>query len=116
MSDQDILEEVKRTLEIEENDLDKQLKDFIKRISQQLNVRLGFLKSVPEVLSYIVVECTIKRFNRKGNEGMNSYGQEGETINYGKLLDEFQDDVDAWKAKEEAEKNISPRKGVARFV
>lgn len=116
MSDQDILEEVKRTLEIKENDLDEQLKDFIKRISQQLNVRLGFLKVVPDVLSYIVVECTIKRFNRKGNEGMNSYGQEGETINYGKLLDEFQDDIDAWKAKEEAEKNVSPRKGVARFI
>jgi hypothetical protein len=116
MSDQEILEEVKRTLEIEENDLDKQLKDFIKRISQQLNVRLGFLEEVPSVLSYIVVECTIKRFNRKGNEGMNSYGQEGETINYGKLLDEFQDDIDAWKAKEEAEKNVSPRKGVARFI
>lgn len=116
MSDQVILEEVKRTLEIEENDLDKQLEDFIKRISQQLNVRLGFLEAVPDVLSYIVVECTIKRFNRKGNEGMNSYGQEGETINYGKLLDEFQDDIDAWKAKEEAEKNVSPRKGVARFI
>lgn len=116
MSNQDILEEVKRTLEIEENDLDKQLEDFINRISQQLNVRLGFLKSVPDVLSYIVVECTIKRFNRKGNEGMNSYGQEGETINYGKLLDEFQDDIDVWKAKEDAEKNVSPRKGVARFI
>ncbi|MGX7202389.1 hypothetical protein BCR22_07370 [Enterococcus plantarum] len=116
MSDQNILEEVKRTLEIEDADLDSQLTDFIKRTTQQLNVRLGFLESVPDVLSYIVVECTIKRFNRKGNEGMNSYGQEGETINYGKLLDEFQDDIDAWKAKEEAEQNVSPRKGVARFI
>ncbi|PZL71720.1 hypothetical protein CI088_12025 [Enterococcus plantarum] len=116
MSDQNILEEVKRTLEIEDTDLDSQLTDFIKRTTQQLNVRLGFLEAVPDVLSYIVVECTIKRFNRKGNEGMNSYGQEGETINYGKLLDEFQDDIDAWKSKEEAKKNVSPRKGVARFI
>lgn len=116
MSDQEILKEVKRTLEIEDADLDDQLSDFIKRITQQLNVRLGFLKAVPDVLSYMVVECTIKRFNRKGDEGMNSYSQEGETINYGKLLDEFQDDIDAWKAKEEAKKNVSPRKGVARFI
>lgn len=116
MSDQDILKEVKRTLEIEDTDLDDQLKDFIKRISQQLNVRLGFLDTVPDVLSYMVVECTIKRFNRKGDEGMNSYSQEGETINYGKLLDEFQDDIDAWKAKEEAEQSVSTRKGVARFI
>ncbi|MGM0217649.1 phage head-tail connector protein [Enterococcus sp. AZ126] len=116
MDESTILSEVKRTLEIEEDDLDKQLTDFIKRITQQLNVRLGFLDAVPEVLNYIVVECTIKRFNRKGNEGMNSYGQEGETINYGKLLDEFQDDIEAWKTKEEAEKNVTPRRGVANFL
>jgi len=110
------LEEVKRTIEITDNLLDQQLNDFINRVSQQLNVRLGFLDDVPKALEYIVVECTIKRFNRKGNEGMNSYGQEGETINYGNFLDEFQDDIDSWKSKQEADSNMSPRKGVARFL
>ncbi len=81
------LEEVKRSLEVDNKELDKQLTDFIKRISSQLCVRLGFLENVPVALNYIVVECTIKRFNRKGNEGMSSYGQEGESISYGKLLD-----------------------------
>jgi hypothetical protein len=108
------LEEVKRSLEIEDEELDQQLTDFIKRISSQLCVRLGFLNSVPEPLSYIVVECTIKRFNRKGNEGMSSYGQEGESISYGKLLDEFEDDISAYKEKEK--ENSTPRKGVARFI
>ncbi|MTD42468.1 hypothetical protein GIX45_28340 [Erwinia sp. CPCC 100877] len=116
MNDQVILVEVKRTLEIDGTDLDEQLKDFIKRISQQLNVRLGFPNVVPDVLSYIVVECTIKRFNRKGNEGMSSYGQEGESISYSELLDEFQDDIDAWKTKKDADANLIPRKGVARFI
>ncbi|HFK2761586.1 TPA: phage head-tail connector protein [Enterococcus faecalis] len=114
MGKTDILEEVKRSLEISENDLDEQLKDFIKRTSQQLNVRLGFLKEVPKELTYIVVECTIKRFNRKGNEGMNSYGQEGETISYGDFLDEFQADIDAWK-KQSSSENDMPRRGVAKF-
>lgn len=116
MEESEILKEVKRTLEIGGADLDEQLTDFIKRITQQLKVRLGFVDAVPDILTYIVVECTVKRFNRKGNEGMNSYGQEGETINYGKLLDEFQDDIDAWKAKEEAEKNVTPRRGVTTFT
>lgn len=110
----DYLEEVKRSLEIDNNEIDLQLEDFIKRISSQLCVRLGFLKSVPETLDYIVVECTIKRFNRKGNEGMSSYGQEGESISYGKLLDEFEDDISAYKEKQK--ENSTPRKGVARFL
>ena len=108
------LEEVKRSLEVDDEELDKQLIDFIKRISSQLCVRLGFLESVPEVLNYIVVECTIKRFNRKGDEGMSSYSQEGESISYGKLLDEFVDDITAYIDKQK--ENTVPRKGVARFV
>ncbi|WP_270328979.1 phage head-tail connector protein [Enterococcus malodoratus] len=108
------LEEVKRSLEVDDEELDKQLIDFIKRISSQLCVRLGFLESVPEALNYIVVECTIKRFNRKGDEGMSSYSQEGESITYGKLLDEFGDDITAYKDKQK--ENTVPRKGVTRFV
>lgn len=108
------LEEVKRSLEITDNELDFQLEDFIKRISNQLCVRLGFLEAVPAVLNYIVVECTIKRFNRKGNEGMSSYGQEGESISYGKLLEDFEDDISAYKEKQK--ENSTPRKGVARFL
>lgn len=108
------LEEVKRSLEVDNEELDKQLTDFIKRISNQLCVRLGFLESVPTALNYIVVECTIKRFNRKGNEGMSSYGQEGESISYGKLLDEFEDDISAYKEKQK--ENSVPRRGVARFL
>ena len=111
----EVLEEVKRSLEIEKDKtLDSQLKDFIKRISNQLCVRLGFLTEVPEDLNYIVVECTIKRFNRKGDEGMSSYSQEGESITYGKLLDEFEDDITAYKDKQK--ENTVPRKGVARFL
>ncbi|WP_270376212.1 phage head-tail connector protein, partial [Enterococcus thailandicus] len=75
---------------------------------------LGFLETVPAALNYIVVECTIKRFNRKGNEGMSSYGQEGESISYGKLLDEFEDDISAYKEKQK--ENSIPRRGVARFL
>lgn len=111
----DILEEVKRSLEIESDEkLDSQLKDFINRISKQLCVRLGFLSKVPENLNYIVVECAIKRFNRKGNEGMASYAQEGETISYGNLLDEFEGDIIAYKENEKSK--TVPRRGVMTVI
>lgn len=108
------LEEVKRSLEVDNEELDNQLADFIKRISNQLCVRLGFLESVPASLNYIVVECTIKRFNRKGNEGMSSYGQEGESISYGKLLDEFEDDIFAYLKKQNG--NKPPYRSAVKFV
>lgn len=108
------LEEVKRSLEVDNEELDKQLTDFIKRISSQLCVRLGFLESVPVALNYIVVECTINRFNRKGNEGMSSYGQEGESISYGKLLDEFEDDIFAYLKKQNG--SNPPYRSVAKFL
>lgn len=111
----DILEEVKRSLEIESDEkLDSQLKDFINRISKQLCVRLGFLSKVPENLNYIVVECAIKRFNRKGNEGMASYAQEGETISYGALIDEFEEDIIAYKENEKSK--TVPRRGVMTVI
>lgn len=108
------LEEVKRSLEITDNELDFQLEDFIKRISSQLCVRLGFLEAVPAALQYIVVECTITRFNRKGNEGMSSYGQEGESISYGKSLDDFEDDIAAYNDKQND--TSKPKSGVVRFL
>jgi len=107
------LEEVKRSLEVDNTDLDIQLTDFIKRISSQLCVRLGFLEAVPAALQYIVVECTITRFNRKGNEGMSSYGQEGESISYGKLLDDFEDDIAAYNDKQND--TSKPKSGVVMF-
>lgn len=115
---QDTISEVKRSLEIAQtNDtLDLQLIDFVSRISQQLCVRLGFVQIVPDALGYIVVECTIKRFNRKSNEGMETYSQEGESISYSNLLDEFEDDINAWKNNQDDETNAVPRKGVARFL
>ena len=109
------LEEVKRSLEVDNEELDKQLTDFYQtNLKPTMCARLGFLDSVPAALNYIVVECTIKRFNRKGNEGMSSYGQEGESISYGKLLDEFEDDISAYNEKQR--ENSVPRRGVARFL
>lgn len=116
MDEKVILEEVKRSIEIEEDDLDEQLTDFIKRTIKQLKVRLGFIDEVPEELDYIVTDVTIKRFNRKGDEGMNSYSQEGQSINYAALLAEFEDDINAWLKKKHDEENPTANISAAMFI
>src|SRR5574344_1459319 len=91
-----MLTEIKRTLEITDTSLDAQLNDFIDRITDRLLLRLG-VEFLPLELRFIVVECAVKRFNLKGNEGMSSYSQEGESITYSDLVDEYKDNIALWK-------------------
>ena len=108
-----MLTEIKRTLEITDTTLDGQLNDFIKRITDRLLLRLG-VPTLPVELQFIVVECTVKRFNLKGNEGMASYSQEGESITYGDLLDEYKDDIALWVRTQD--KLVDADIGVVRFI
>ena len=108
-----MLTEIKRTLEITDTALDSQLNDFINRITDRLLLRLG-VPTLPVELQFIVVECTVKRFNLKGNEGMTSYSQEGESITYSNLLDEYQDDIALWVHTQN--KLIDTDIGVVRFI
>ena len=108
-----MLTEIKRTLEITDTELDSQLNDFIKRITDRLLLRLGVL-TLPVELQFIVVECTVKRFNLKGNEGMASYSQEGESISYGDLLDEYREDITLWINNRD--RLVDSNLGIVRFI
>lgn len=80
-----IIKRVKRLLflksppETGDVDLDELLKDIVDMTSQRLKSLTG-LKEISSDLDYIVVEVSIKRFNRLKNEGMKTYSQEGESI------------------------------------
>lgn len=108
-----MLTEIKRTLEITDTSLDAQLNDFIDRITDRLLLRLG-VGFLPLELQFIVVETTVKRFNLKGNEGMSSYSQEGESIKYSDLLDEYKEDISLWinNRNRLADSNL----GIVRFI
>ena len=108
-----MLTEIKRTLEITDTSLDAQLNDFIDRSTDRLLLRLG-VPTLPVELQFIVVECTVKRFNLKGNEGMASYSQEGESVTYSDLLDEYKDDIALWVHTQN--KLIDTDIGVVRFI
>ena len=108
-----MLTEIKRTLEITDTTLDAQLNDFIKRITDRLLLRLG-VPTLPAELQFIVVETTVKRFNLKGNEGMTSYSQEGESISYGDLLDEYREDIALWINNRD--RLVDSNLGIVRFI
>ena len=108
-----MLTEIKRTLEITDTSLDAQLNDFIKRITDRLLLRLGE-PLLPLELQFIVVETTVKRFNLKGNEGMTSYSQEGESISYGDLLDEYREDITLWINNRY--RLVDSNLGIVRFI
>lgn len=48
---------------------------------QRLLNRLG-MEEVPDELGYILVETTVKRWNRTGSEGASSHNVEGESVSY----------------------------------
>lgn len=82
---------------------DKRLNLIIKNAESALLVRLPGQKVVPDVLSYIIVELSIIRFNRIGNEGMKAFKQEGEDITYDLSddLDPFMDAINGWLNSQE---------------
>lgn len=92
---------IKELLGINEADTSKDpvISQIVTLVSGRLNTRLG-TKDVPEELQYIVIEVSIARFNRIGNEGMSSYSQTEENISFFGMFAEFEEDIAAWKDKQ----------------
>ena len=60
---------------------DEQLAIIERRTEERLISLLGVLE-VPTTFEYVLYEVTLKRFNRIGNEGMTSVGQEGLSMSF----------------------------------
>lgn len=85
---------------------------IIKNTEQALSFKLGLKDgvSIPDVLDYIALEVSVKRYNRLANEGMSSYTQEGQSITFSANdFDEFANDIDAWKDENGVKDNNSGR-------
>lgn len=78
-----MLNDLKLMLGIEEadTDLDSKLNLILKNTRQQLKAKLGGIDA-PETLDYIILEVSIKRFNRIGSEGLASHTVEGEALSF----------------------------------
>ncbi|UQS82603.1 phage head-tail connector protein [Bombilactobacillus folatiphilus] len=77
----EILSRIKRLLFIDNDSSDELLSDIVDMTTQRLQTLTG-LAVIDVSLNYIIVEVSIKRFNRLKNEGMSSYSQEGESITF----------------------------------
>lgn len=68
---------------------------------------------VPYQFNDVLVEVTIKRFNRISNEGMTSYSQEGESLNFADSdFDEYMDEINDYRKSLETSNGF----GKVRFL
>lgn len=93
---------------------DDKLEVIEKRTRERLASLLG-VSVIPDSLEYIVFDVTNKRFNRVGQEGMQSYSQEGLSMAFPDSdFSEYRREIDEFKDKEKG--LLGPRKGEVRFL
>lgn len=96
-----MLDQIKNLIGLSDDKRDKVLEDIIKTMSSRLLGKLdGNKDEVPKDLEYIVVEISVMRYNRLGDEGLKSYGQTGHSMTYSDdYFSEFEDDIESWNKK-----------------
>ncbi len=76
---------------------DEKLEVIERRTKSRLASILG-VSEVPISFETIVYEVTVKRFNRTGNEGMQSYSQEGLSMVFPESdFAEYESEIEDWK-------------------
>ena len=109
----DLLSNLKLLLDLTDSDteLDVKLDLIIEQSKKKVLAYLPNVTLVPDELSYIVLELSVVRFNRIGNEGMTSYSQDGESIAYGADMSDYEADIKSWLLKQ-----TGNDRGVVRFL
>lgn len=115
MDNKKILEVLKRMLGFSKDDSDEErdalLQSIILNTLSRLKLLLGGTEP-PEDMQYIVVDVSIKRFNRIGSEGFTSHSIEGESNSFaGNDFDEFKDDINTF-----LESQKDSHRGKLRFM
>lgn len=82
-----MIKQIKTLLGIKDDLQDDVLEIIVANVRSHLRVLLG--KDVPQHLNFIVLEISVRRFNRLGTEGMKSESVEGHKIDFYDLKDEF---------------------------
>lgn len=94
------LADLKTMMEIKTDTQDDVLNLIITNTTKALRFKLGLkpTEDFPEELSYIALEVCVRRYNRRKNEGMTSYEQEGQSFTFkSNDFDDFADDINDWK-------------------
>ena len=109
----DLLTNLKLLLDLTDSDteLDTKLNLIIEQSKKKVLAYLPNVTLVPDELSYIVLELSVMRFNRIGNEAMTNYSQDGESIAYGADMSNYEADIKSWLLKQ-----TNNDRGVVRFL
>lgn len=106
-----MLDKIKSLLGIDEADKDTLLRTIIGLTTARLQVLLGGIEP-PEELDYIIIDVTLRRFNRIGSEGVSIHTVEGESLHFEDGdFDGFKDDIQAYLNLQKAS-----RIGKVRFI
>ena len=102
MADTDpvMLADLKTMMEIKTDAQDDVLNLIITNTTKALRFKLDLkpTEGFPAELSYIALEVCVRRYNRRKNEGMTSYEQEGQSFTFkSNDFDDFADDINNWK-------------------
>ena len=94
------LADLKTMMEIKTDAQDDVLNLIITNTTKALRFKLDLkpTEDFPEELSYIALEVCVRRYNRRKNEGMTSYEQEGQSFTFkSNDFDDFAHDINDWK-------------------
>lgn len=108
-----MLAQIKALIGIEGDNLDNVLEILVQNACNRILAYLpSSVKVIPEELEWVAVEIAVARYNRIGNEGMDSYGQDGQSISYSSDdLTPYIGVIQAWR-----ERHAENKKGVIRFL
>lgn len=94
------IEKVKVILGLKSDERDDLLSLLISQAEDRLKLRLNAEK-VPDELSYVITEITIKRYNKIGSEGYSSHTVEGESMSFDSDdFEAYESDINAYLARE----------------
>ncbi|MDU4834602.1 MAG: phage head-tail connector protein, partial [Enterococcus faecium] len=94
---------------------DEKLEVIERRTSERMKTLLN-TQEVPKEFETVVYEVSLKRFNRIGQEGMQSYSQEGLSMAFPDSdFSEYQNEIDEFKRKDK-EELYKPKRGRFKFI
>lgn len=107
-----IAEDIKKLLK---GTLDEKLEVIERRTNERMKTLLN-MQEVPKEFETVVYEVSLKRFNRIGQEGMQSYSQEGLSMAFPDSdFSEYQNEIDEFKRKDH-EELYKPKRGRFKFI
>ncbi|ELA88804.1 phage head-tail connector protein [Enterococcus faecium] len=107
-----IADDIKKLLK---GTLDEKLEVIERRTNERMKILLN-TQEVPKEFETVVYEVSLKRFNRIGQEGMQSYSQEGLSMAFPDSdFSEYQNEIDEFKRKDQ-EELYKPKRGRFKFI